>query len=193
MGDGQGSSSRKHFKGRMAAKGVFSLVLAFAYVALATSQSYDYTTKYPPTKYPTTKYPPTKYPPTHPTHPPTKYPQTYPTQPPTHPTHQRSTHQRSTHPQHRIMEDIKSHFASASTPGQQLLMHTGETQRPCAGPRVHQSAMLTATLTVATSNQLPVHQGASLPWPATSRRVQSGSDFFVHLLHKQFVILKLPW
>merc|ERR1712243_483081 len=82
MGDGQGFFSRKHFKGRMAAKGVFPLVFVFAFVALATSQSYDYTTKYPPTKYPTTKYPPT-----HPTHPPTKYPQTYPTQPPTHPTY----------------------------------------------------------------------------------------------------------
>merc|ERR1711955_96328 len=89
MGDGQGSSSRKHFKGRMAAKGVFSLVLAFAYVALATSQSYDYTTKYPPTKSP----------PTHPTHPPTKYPQTYPTQPPTHPTYP-PTKYPPTHPTH---------------------------------------------------------------------------------------------
>merc|ERR1712112_242741 len=82
MGDGQRSPLRKHFKGKMTAKRVFSLVFVFSCVALATSQSYDYTTKYPPTKYPTTKYPPT-----HPTHPPTKYPRTYPTHPPTNPTY----------------------------------------------------------------------------------------------------------
>merc|ERR1712037_333610 len=67
MGDRRRSPPRKHFKGRMAAKGVFSLVFVFACVTLATSQQYP----------PTTKYPPTKYPPTHPTHP-TKYPPTPP-------------------------------------------------------------------------------------------------------------------
>merc|ERR1712037_480879 len=75
MGDRRRSPLRKHFKGKMASKGVFSLVFVFACVALATSQRYGQTTKYPPpTKYPTTKYPPptkypqTKYPPTTPHH-----------------------------------------------------------------------------------------------------------------------------
>merc|ERR1712010_91824 len=114
MGDRRRSPPRKHFKERMAAKGVFSLVFVFARVTLATSQQYPPTTKYPPTKYPPThpthptKYPPTpppyggyhkttKYPPTYPTHPtyPTKYPPTTPPHggyhkttkyPPTHPT-----------------------------------------------------------------------------------------------------------
>merc|ERR1712010_75993 len=95
--------SRKLFKGRMAAKGVSSLVFVFACVTLATSQQYPPTTKYPPTKYPPTPPPyggyhkTTKYPPTYPTHPtyPTKYPPTTPPHggyhkttkyPPTHPT-----------------------------------------------------------------------------------------------------------
>ena len=37
--------------------------------------------------------------------------------------------------------------------------HPGETQTPCVGPRGQEFATLTAMLTVATSNQLPVHQG----------------------------------
>merc|ERR1712130_452676 len=161
-------------------------------------------TKYPPTKYPPTKYPPTKYPPTHqrnihlhiqPTHQqsihqpiqPTNQPSTHLHIQPTHqhiqPIHQQSTHkptqpthQRSTHQQHLIMEDIKSHFVNASTPSLDIPMLTGETRRPCVGPRVQVCAMLTATLTVATSSLLPVHQGASLPLPVTSKRVQSGSE-----------------
>merc|ERR1712010_95491 len=46
MGDRRRFSSRKHFKGRMAAKGVFSLVFVFACVA--TSQVYGKATD-PPT------------------------------------------------------------------------------------------------------------------------------------------------
>ena len=50
------SPSRKHFKGRMAAKGVFSLVFVFACVA--TSQVYGKATD-PPTTDPPTTDPPT--------------------------------------------------------------------------------------------------------------------------------------
>merc|ERR1712210_303495 len=56
MGDRRRSSSRKHFKGRMAAKGVFSLVFVFACVA--TSQVYGKATD-PPTTDPPTTDPPT--------------------------------------------------------------------------------------------------------------------------------------
>merc|ERR1712130_27506 len=82
-------------------------------------------------------------------------------------TRQQSTQQqRSTHciqRLQRIQEDIISHFANASTPSLDIPMHTGETQTPCVGPRGQEFATLTAMLTVATSNQLPAHQGASLP------------------------------
>merc|ERR1712198_270111 len=82
------------------------------------------------------------------------------------PTRRPTQQQRSTHciqRLQRIQEDIISHFANASTPSLDIPMHTGETQTPCVGPRGQEFATLTAMLTVATSNQLPVHQGASLP------------------------------
>merc|ERR1712243_522865 len=66
-----------------------------------------------------------------------------------------------------IMEDIISHFVNASIPSLDLPRNTGENQISCAGPRVHRSAMLTAMPIAAISNQLQVHQGASLPWPVT--------------------------
>merc|ERR1712037_977180 len=107
MGDWRRFPSRKHSKGRMAAKGVFSLVFVFACVTLATSQQYPPTTKYPPTKYPPT-HPthPTKYPPTPPPtggyHKTTKYPPTHPTKyPPTPPAHggyHKTTKYPPTHP-----------------------------------------------------------------------------------------------
>merc|ERR1712037_1097335 len=50
-----------------------------------------------------------------------------------------------------------------------------ETRTPSVGPRDQGSATSTATLTVATSSPLPVHRGASLPWPVTSSRAQNGS------------------
>ena len=64
--DRRRSPPRKHFKGRMAAKGVFSLVFVFACVA--TSQVYGKATD-PPTTNPPTTDPPTTDPPT--TDPPT--------------------------------------------------------------------------------------------------------------------------
>merc|ERR1711971_701230 len=110
------------------------------------------------------------------------------TQPSTHQRHllmeditrQRSTHrptQPSIHPLLLLllMEDITSHFANASTPSMGNPMHTGETRTPSVGPRDQGSATSTATLTVATSSLLPVHRGASLPWPVTSSRAQNGS------------------
>merc|ERR1711971_526045 len=99
---------------------------------------------------------------------------------PTQPSiHQRpSTHQPSTHLLLLLllMEDITSHFANASTPSMGNPMHTGETRTPSVGPRDQGSATSTATLTVATSSLLPVHRGASLPWPVTSSRAQNGSE-----------------
>merc|ERR1711934_1052127 len=61
MGDRRRFPSRKHFKGRMAAKGVFSLVFA----CVATSQVYGKATD-PPTTDPPTTDPPTTDPPTTP-------------------------------------------------------------------------------------------------------------------------------
>ena len=52
-------------------------------------------------------------------------------------------------------------------------MHTEETQTPSVGPVDLDSAMFPAMLTVATSNQLPVHQGASLPTPVMCNMVSS--------------------
>merc|ERR1712051_672352 len=97
-----------------------------------------------------------------------------PTQPSTH--QRPSTHQPSTHLLLLLlMEDITSHFANASTPSMGNPMHTGETRTPSVGPRDQGSATSTTTLTVATSSLLPVHRGASLPWPVTSSRAQNGS------------------
>merc|ERR1739842_112999 len=58
-----------------------------------------------------------------------------------------------------------NHFVTASTPSLGLAMPTGETQSPSVGPVGLASAMFPAMLTVATSNQLPPHQGASLSTP----------------------------
>merc|ERR1712192_264693 len=53
--------------------------------------------------------------------------------------------------------------------------NTGETQTPSVGPVGLASAMFPAMLTVATSNQLPVHQGASLSTPVCKSNSQSHS------------------
>merc|ERR1712192_227174 len=54
--------------------------------------------------------------------------------------------------------------------------NTGETQTPSVGPVGLASAMFPAMLTVATSNQLPVHQGASLSTPVCKSNSQSHSQ-----------------
>merc|ERR1712198_344905 len=123
------------FKGRMAAKELLCFVFFFALATLAASQRYGQkTTTYPPT-YPTTK----KYP-THPTSPPTKYPTTkkYPMHPPAkYPT----TKKYSPHP---------------TPPAHPGGYHKSlcECINPFTGyPHAYRGD----------SNQLQVHQGASLP------------------------------
>merc|ERR1712192_212467 len=54
--------------------------------------------------------------------------------------------------------------------------NTGETQTPSVGPVGLASAMFPAMLTVVTSNQLPVHQGASLSTPVCKSNSQSHSQ-----------------
>merc|ERR1712228_692754 len=69
-----------------------------------------------------------------------------------------------------------NHYVTASTPSLGLAMHTGETQTPSVGPVGLDSVMFPAMLTVATSNQLPVHQGASLSKPVCKSNSQSPSQ-----------------
>merc|ERR1712210_162940 len=115
-----------------------------------------------------------------------------PTQPSTH--QRPSTHQPSTHLLLLLlMEDITSHFANASTPSMGNPMHTGETRTPSVGPRDQVSATSTATLTVATSSLLPVHPGASLPWPVTSSRAQNGSKRAWKNNFRFFQFGKISW
>merc|ERR1712037_530197 len=92
-----------------------------------------------------------------------------------------------------LMEDITSHFANASTPSMGSPMHTGETLTPSVGPRDQGSATSTATLTVATSSPLPVHRGASLPWPVTSSRAQNGSKRAWKNNFRFFQFCKISW
>merc|ERR1712110_238631 len=55
----------------------------------------------------------------------------------------------------------ETRLANASTLFLGLPMHTGETQTAYVGQMGLDSALLTVTRTVATSNPQPVHQGAS--------------------------------
>merc|ERR1712158_139754 len=77
------------------------------------------------------------------------------------------------HPFHGREGASHNHFVTASTPSLGLPMHTEETQTPSVGPVDLDSAMFPAMLTVATSNQLPVHQGASLSKPVCKSNSQS--------------------
>merc|ERR1712032_654425 len=69
---------------------------------------------------------------------------------------------------------IASRFVNASTPSLGLAMHTGETQTTSVGLAGLASATFLATLTVATSNPLLAHQGASLVQPVRSTGDPSG-------------------
>jgi len=80
------------------------------------------------------------------------------------------------HPFHGREGASHNHFVTASTPSLGLPMHTEETQTPSVGPVDLDSAMFPAMLTVATSNQLPVHQGASLSKPVCKSNSQSDSQ-----------------
>merc|ERR1739842_142685 len=66
-----------------------------------------------------------------------------------------------------------NHFVTASTPSLGLAMPTGETQSPSVGPVGLASAMFPAMLTVVISNQLPVHQDASLSTPVMCKGASS--------------------
>merc|ERR1712032_772660 len=77
------------------------------------------------------------------------------------------------HPFHGREGASHNHFVTASTPSLGLAMHTEETQTPSVGLVDLDAVMFPATLTVATSNQLPVHQGASLPTPVMCNMVSS--------------------
>merc|ERR1711997_1055351 len=70
----------------------------------------------------------------------------------------------------------QSQFVTASTPSLGLPMTTGETQTPSVGPVGLASVMFPAMLTVVTSNQLPVHQGASLSKPVCKSNSQKYSQ-----------------
>merc|ERR1711936_1235604 len=67
----------------------------------------------------------------------------------------------------------QSQFVTASTPSLGLPMIIGETQTPSVDPVGLASAMFPAMLTVVTSNQLPVHQGASLSMLVMCKGVSS--------------------
>merc|ERR1719397_885059 len=67
----------------------------------------------------------------------------------------------------------QSQFVTASTPSLGLTMNTGETQTHSVGQVGLASVMFPAMLTVATSNQPPADQGASLSMPVMCNMVSS--------------------
>merc|ERR550525_1536253 len=94
--------------------------------------------------------------------------------------------------EHSRRQANHNHFVNASTPSLGLAMHTGEIQSPSVGPVGLASVMFHATLTVATSNQLPAHQGASLSTPVMCNRTRTRTRTRTGFIQNQNRIVARP-